>query len=212
MLTTIIVLLSFFLSQSHATLISCHIRKSNGDTDSYLAASLAMGNPRKEMTFFVDFSSSSLISYVRLDQISYSYSTDFGGTDLIYISNTRMKVSVTLAVRDRNKCFDCDGVLGLGKNSFLWRYWSEATITPFYINLGDVHELFTTESCGSFIVRCSEGSNALKDHMCIIPVTFNNNSYPLTLNGQMKHSIPEQEFYSYVSSKNIFRDTSEVRF
>ncbi len=101
-----------------------------------LTTPIRIGTPAKEYIFEINFEKSGLWLYNDLERESESYAR---GSDLIYFSHTPHRI----AIKDNANpytldagCRKCQGLLGIGQNSFFWKIWNSALFEHNQIMLG----------------------------------------------------------------------------
>lgn len=165
------------------------------------------GIPTQHILLRVDFSLTNVILFHRsIIQKSVSYSQ---GTDIIHLGMSdiyRVPVLYDPSYLS-DECLVCDGVIGLGPQSFVWYLWSSASITPGFILFGKVHDLMTgaQSQCKDCIIKCAEGQ---RSGLCTGQAysELTGKTYPIRITSSGSTRLPSNLYRAYMSGKNVFND------
>jgi hypothetical protein len=169
---------------------------------------LSVGIPHNRFELTVDFDSDKLVIFKRLDQISITYSTDRGGSDVVSFGDEQRRVPITM---DPNKeldvsakaCGSCEGIIGMSQTSFFWRIWSSASFTQDTIILDAFHNLFILkkDKCNSCIASCVP---SIHGGLCEMEVLLNGLPYKAILSASTFTYLPQDFYFNYTLGNNIY--------
>jgi hypothetical protein len=189
-----------FISFSIAVKIPASFVNSKYDYNNYYVLDVDLGFPRKPYKLALDFTSSGIVLYQPIDKISNSYSND--GTDYIYIGSHRYRAPISFDYYIKSTL---SGTFGFNKSSFIWKYFSEISISASGIQLGIMHDLIkNNDGCNVYISNCIESN-----HLCTTRITLNKVSYDMSFSGKSQNTIPSKMFNQYMLGKNIFSDSPQ---
>lgn len=114
-------------------------------TDGYefLVADVIIGTPPKSYRLQVDFDVDKTYVFENLEQNSITYSNELSGSDFIVVGGEFKRMEIK-SDRFRNYspnvliCGDCQGILGLGKSSMIWKLFQDMTISRDMLTLKDI--------------------------------------------------------------------------
>ncbi len=106
--------------------------------DGLYYTNIVVGNPGRYLRFLLDFTTNDTVIELPLNRFSQTFSVyedESQGSEIFYFRHLKLRLPVhynPLAATSVHQ-----GVLALGPGSWLWRWWSEYTIVPSSLYLGE---------------------------------------------------------------------------
>ena len=191
---------------------------------------LFVGTPPEPMTIEITFKHNLMIFYRDQSLRSVSYYEGDGGSEIVYFESKRFRVPIRYdpgrsLYEEHSHCISCDGMIGLGKGSFFWSLWPDASFTSSTIIAGGVNFLMKTSTmtgCKGCIIKCNDPLGTDKS-LCITQGVLSNykdktttettieiekNTYPIrfSIDNPMVY-LPQILYDRYMEGKNIYKDS-----
>lgn len=121
--------------------------------------SIYVGAPPELLDFEVTFKHGILVVY--RDQYRHSMSFDpiRGGSELIYFGDQRFRINMNYDPQreiypEHNSCAHCHGMIGLGRGSFFWQIFPDASFTSASVTAGDFNSILMKNRRNRFPQVC----------------------------------------------------------
>lgn len=197
---------------------------------------LFLGNPIKKLKFEISFRHENLILFGNqsLNSISFikeNKENGFPASELIFFGSKSYRLPVENKLNFENgkpisRCLDCEGILGLKKNSIFWDIWPSISLSYGGIAFGDDEDSFlidlneedTERFCQLERVKCLSDETGI----CTTEVYLTTDGTPISnvsiqsgnitnlklrFSGDHKYIyVPEYIFDQYMEGKNVYAD------
>jgi hypothetical protein len=204
------VIFLFFVHCVVCTQIVAYLDYNAQNEDIKYSVLLSIGNPHNRIKMTVDFNYDGLIVYSNLAELSSSWSSEGGGTDIVTFGDEKYRIHIILdpsrSLEESSKsCPSCGGIVGFSSSSFIWQIWSSMSLTSSTVILGSFHSLFKFKQheCNSCIVSCIPNVNG---GLCATEGHVNGVLYKILFSSEPFTFLPEDFFYDYILNKNIYDD------
>ncbi len=130
--------------------------------------SLYVGAPPELLDFEVTFKHGMYVIYRDQARHSMSFDPSRGGSELVYFGDQRFRVNMNYDPQreiypEHNSCASCHGMMGLGRGSFFWQIFPDASFTSASVTAGDFNPVLMKndgrnrfpEVCKGCLIRCS---------------------------------------------------------
>lgn len=182
------------------------------------AVKVSIGVPEQTYKLQVSFAYDGIVIYKRLDFLSITYSSDYGGSDVLNIKGQRHRVPMILDPLEQmqipgNPCKNCDGILGLSGASVVWKIWPNIGFSRGFLSLGKIHREFTMHDQSTLSAVQCYGipiENYLCKTMGNMSIGHVNRETPIEfyLEDHNLH-LPSYIYDSYMKGRNIYKDDIE---
>lgn len=209
-----LILFFFFLSLSLAerpAYLPVSLLYDEHNREANIITNVNIGTPAKSYMLSIDFGVTDIVMFTDLARESISYTSEGNGSDVVQFGTVRFRPPVLVEVGNAasfRTCQSCQGVLGLARDSVVWRLWSEASFTPGLFLFGDMHPIFGSRLFGGMgclfsISRCQALDT---EYLCTAPAMQGNNNYNISISMYGKTILPFDMFTAYMEDKDLYTD------
>lgn len=207
MRTVPLLLLFVFVNSLH---IPTDLIRGQYPGEKHYVGHLYFGTPPEPLKLEISFKVDSLVLYRDQRKHSISYYAH-NPSEIVYFNDIHFRLPIEYnphrSFDDFDiQCFDCDGVLGLGKGSPFWQIWKDASFSHSSIMVNDLNPLIQGYSgdCKGAFLKCEEGSS-----ICTTSATLLNDNkvYPVNIDFESPIVYLPHGFYDeYMRQKNLYLD------
>ncbi len=198
----------------HAEIIAVWIEHTKLLEDTFYVAQVHVGFPLQQLKMEIKFG----IDYIALPHDQDVRSVEFAvsplnsscGSEVFFFNSHAFRLPVVLkplyAPKSLFRCRDCDGVLGLGFSSPMWRLWPRIGFLMSSIRMGeeDQHELFDEEAKHVIQLKCDPHNY---NSLCTVPAVYNNLDRMMKIQfdpALHRAQLPRELFVQYTKNKNLY--------
>ena len=178
---------------------------------------LYAGTPPESLTLEITFKHDLTILYRDQSLHSVSYTTQNGGSEVFYFGSKRFRVPTLYdpgrhMYDEHSHCIECDGMIGLGKDSFFWKMWPDASFTASSIVAGGLNPLMETGAgCKGCVVHCDPDGSDSSVCLCEGAITNIGDSLKITYPVRISMDspvvyLPIELYDRYMTGKNLYDD------
>jgi hypothetical protein len=199
----IVLILIWFIYFCQCKLLPTELKKNREDGNTYYFVNVYIGTPRALYSLYVDFSAKDIILFKDISKISNSYSSKRGGSDFVVLGDQIVRGPISMSTNYNGMS---DGILGLNKKSFVWFYWPDLTIMPYYLKFGNIHnDLSMVEYHKTYVIPCLKNNN---NSLCNGVAQMGEKEYTFKFNTKSENVLPKEHYQQYMTGKNIFTQSS----